>query len=215
MTVNLSKRLAIAEYDGSFLLGDESLDECEVCDRFNQLAEEAERLRCYESDANGFVEMLDSICWELESLGYRPNGYGGAENALTVTRKVVAEITTLRNELADIQNSERTILAEDCPTDEIHCGCVPTLRGEMERLVGDKEHAISQLTQQSIQLREQSDDLMSLGIRNEKLVEALGEIDKCCSPFDRDPLQRTINAVEYCQEIARTALDGQGGDGDG
>jgi hypothetical protein len=44
------------------------------------------------------------------------------------------EIERLREELADIRDGNRTILDEKCASDEVHCGCVPTLRGEVERL---------------------------------------------------------------------------------
>ncbi|MES0385793.1 MAG: hypothetical protein ABUJ98_14560, partial [Hyphomicrobium sp.] len=37
-------------------------------------------------------------------------------------------------ELADIRDGERKILEEKCAGDEKHCGCVPTLRKEVERL---------------------------------------------------------------------------------
>jgi hypothetical protein len=40
----------------------------------------------------------------------------------------------LADELQDIRDSEQTILDEKCASDEVHCGCVPTLRGEIERL---------------------------------------------------------------------------------
>jgi hypothetical protein len=40
----------------------------------------------------------------------------------------------LREELADIRDGEQTILAEKCASDEVHCGCVPTLRKEIERM---------------------------------------------------------------------------------
>jgi hypothetical protein len=44
------------------------------------------------------------------------------------------EIEQLREELADIKDGNRIILDEKCASDEVHCGCVPVLRGEVERL---------------------------------------------------------------------------------
>ena len=45
----------------------------------------------------------------------------------------------------------------------------------------------------------------------ERLREALKKITTCCSPFDLDPLQRALNAVEHCQRLARAALHAEGG----
>lgn len=42
---------------------------------------------------------------------------------------------------------------------------------------------------------------------NDKMREALEAIDKCCSPYSLDPLERAINAVEYCRQVARAALE--------
>lgn len=49
----------------------------------------------------------------------------------------------------------------------------------------------------------------------ERLREALEKVKECCSPFDLDPLQRALNAVEHCQEIARAALHTEDAEGGG
>jgi hypothetical protein len=54
--------------------------------------------------------------------------------------------------------------------------------------------------------REHTTKIERLLAENERQAKALEEIKVCCSPFDLDPLQRALNAVEYCQEIARAAL---------
>jgi len=88
-----------------------------------QLAEEVERLRKRKCKTCGENLEVGEIG---RRLGFRPDilalKLGQAEK----------ENTRLAEELADIQNSQRIILAEDCPTDEVHCGCVPTLRDELE-----------------------------------------------------------------------------------
>jgi hypothetical protein len=38
------------------------------------------------------------------------------------------------DDLAYRNQSDRRVLADECPADERHCGCVPTLRREVERL---------------------------------------------------------------------------------
>ncbi len=48
---------------------------------------------------------------------------------------LISEVERLREELADIENSHRFVMAEDCPTDEVHCGCVPILKAENARLL--------------------------------------------------------------------------------
>ncbi len=44
------------------------------------------------------------------------------------------ELERLRAELADIHDQHRRVMSEKCPTDEVHCTCVPVLRREVERL---------------------------------------------------------------------------------
>lgn len=57
-----------------------------------------------------------------------------AEEYLDQTGRLRKETTQLVDELQDIRDSERIILDEKCASDEVHCGCVPTLRREIERL---------------------------------------------------------------------------------
>ncbi len=61
--VDLDERLAINENDGSFLIGERSLDECEVCDAFNQLADEVERRR---ENCIGYAKMI-SILTDIDA----------------------------------------------------------------------------------------------------------------------------------------------------
>ena len=48
--------------------------------------------------------------------------------------KLERERDEARAELDDIKESTKFVMAEDCPTDEIHCGCVPILKTENARL---------------------------------------------------------------------------------
>jgi len=107
----------------------------------------------------------------------------------------LAENDRLREELADIQNSERIILAEDCPTDEVHCGCVATLRGEVEglRVKVDSEGAVLAMA-----------------------VDRLGGIVEGHATARLNFLQRIdeLRDIEHrfrCLE-GKEALDGQGGE---
>jgi hypothetical protein len=50
------------------------------------------------------------------------------------THELHLMVVQLREELADIKDGNRIILDEKCASDEKHCGCVPVLRGEIERL---------------------------------------------------------------------------------
>jgi len=45
-----------------------------------------------------------------------------------------AEVERLEAELADWRETQRSVMAEKCPTDERHCTCVPMLRKEIESL---------------------------------------------------------------------------------
>ena len=56
-------------------------------------------------------------------------GSGGAHS------KRASLVERLCETLQDIRDGERIILEEKCASDEIHCGCVPTLRGEIDRLM--------------------------------------------------------------------------------
>jgi hypothetical protein len=44
------------------------------------------------------------------------------------------ELRAAQAELADRRDSDQRILSEQCPSDEQHCACVPTLRREVARL---------------------------------------------------------------------------------
>jgi hypothetical protein len=45
----------------------------------------------------------------------------------------------LEDELADIAEEHRQVMAEECPTDEKHCTCVPILRAEIDSLTAENE----------------------------------------------------------------------------
>ena len=47
-----------------------------------------------------------------------------------------ARVRELEAEAADWRDAHRRVMAEDCPSDEHHCACVPALRVEAERLRG-------------------------------------------------------------------------------
>lgn len=47
----------------------------------------------------------------------------------------------LEAELQDIKDSYRHVMEEKCPTDEVHCTCVPALRAEVARLRKALENA--------------------------------------------------------------------------
>ena len=38
----------------------------------------------------------------------------------------------LSEELEDYHNAEKFVLSEDCPTDEVHCGCVVILKKQIK-----------------------------------------------------------------------------------
>ena len=42
------------------------------------------------------------------------------------------ELAKLETELSDIKESHRIVMDERCPSDEVHCTCVPILRAENE-----------------------------------------------------------------------------------
>ena len=44
------------------------------------------------------------------------------------------EYEKLKDELADIRESHRIVMSEECPSGEVHCTCVPILGAENEKL---------------------------------------------------------------------------------
>jgi len=52
-----------------------------------------------------------------------------------------AENERLKGVIADYRQDIARVLDEQCPTDERHCGCVPILRAEIERLRGALDSA--------------------------------------------------------------------------
>ena len=48
-----------------------------------------------------------------------------------------AAIEQMTEELQFIKETYQHVMAEECPTDEVHCACVPVLRAEIERLRGE------------------------------------------------------------------------------
>ena len=50
------------------------------------------------------------------------------------SRQLELENAELREWKADVEDSHRRIMSEQCPTDEVHCTCVPILRRENAEL---------------------------------------------------------------------------------
>ncbi len=53
-----------------------------------------------------------------------------------------AENKRLKDELKDYHNAEKFVLGDDCPTDEVHCGCVVILKKQIK----DQNDQIRKLT---------------------------------------------------------------------
>jgi len=60
--------------------------------------------------------------------------------------KHAREISTLQSRIAELEaqakdwhDNQRTIMQEKCPTDEVHCTCVPTLRKALTEANEDAE----------------------------------------------------------------------------
>ena len=94
----------------------------------------------------------------------------------------------LADELQDIQDGNRIILEEKCASDEVHCGCVPTLRGEIERLkgrIGDYQDASSQ----------KSEIICGQDDENARLRAALEKIERG-GPWDSKSIARAALEVK-------------------
>ena len=53
-----------------------------------------------------------------------------------VTAKLRAELAAANEKLADWENAAKFVHDEKCSGDEMHCACVPVLRGEVEVFIG-------------------------------------------------------------------------------
>jgi len=65
--------------------------------------------------------------------------YGMFINALREIVSLNEEIDNLRYIIEDYREGIAKVLDEKCPSDEVHCGCVPILRQEIERLKRNKK----------------------------------------------------------------------------
>ena len=71
--------------------------------------------------------------------------------------KLEASLARVTAERDDYRDSARKVLAEECPSDEQHCACVPVLRKENARLrekLKDLDEASARLVRTNERLRE-------------------------------------------------------------
>lgn len=141
---------------------------CEVCKAGRLMAEEVEARRAAEDREQVLKEEIEGLRKKLEAEAERPaicaycnegvyvNDADGLkrlrkhveqECPLHPIRKVEAERVALQAQLDELQEQHRRIIAEECPTDEKHCGCVPALRGEIGQLQGENERLKAALHQ--------------------------------------------------------------------
>ena len=59
-----------------------------------------------------------------------------------------SKVAVLCAELTEIKEIHRTVMEEKCPTDEVHCACVPILRAQRDAL----EKEIKDLANASIEI---------------------------------------------------------------
>lgn len=64
--------------------------------------------------------------WQNESLQSRAT--------IKLLSESTSELTELREWKADVEESHKRIMSERCPTDEVHCTCVPVLKAELTEL---------------------------------------------------------------------------------
>ena len=77
------------------------------------------------------VEWLESMPW------WKELPYAQLEAKLLAHQENEGDecpLCQLEAELSDIKESHRIVMDEKCPSDEVHCTCVPVLRAENEAL---------------------------------------------------------------------------------
>jgi hypothetical protein len=94
----------------------------------------------------------------------------------------MGEIERLREELADIKDGNRIILDEKCASDEVHCGCVPTLR----KVIAGHLAAHVVMGDEIAKLRDQ------LTIARDELIAKRGDLDEISSGAAVDVLIQNI-----------------------
>jgi hypothetical protein len=118
------------------------------------------------------------------------------------------QIERLTARLADWEDDRAKILNEVCPSDEVHCGCVPVLRAGVERLKGIEKalremydtlaNAIS--TDTSLSSSDLADMAKRLTADNARMAEACLLMHACGFAMKKDERGRLYvcrNGVDY------------------
>ena len=83
----------------------------------------SERIR---EDAEEMMELKDRLmAHEGQAINF------GDMDGASLIRDARERIALLESSLAEVKETTKRIMAEECPTDEIHCTCVPYLRIEL------------------------------------------------------------------------------------
>ena len=75
-------------------------------------------------------EVMEALPKELHKLYFYADACQVEHDEAADTMKLCRLLAEKVRELRDVDR----VLSEECPTDELHCGCVPALRREIERL---------------------------------------------------------------------------------
>ena len=119
-----------------------------------------------------------SESWECSTCGTSFECRPGEKAAVSIADRRIAE---LEAELADIHETHREIMAEECAPDEMHCTCVPVLRAEVERLKADCIGWKTALARDHDAWQQCRDDTLHgiEGFDNDQVNEVLGILDEC------------------------------------
>ena len=110
-------------------------------ERANHAQTGAELIECQKARESDSVRFTHLQC-ERDALQERLAAAEGEYIRLgTILQQVQAERSELARQNMELQEKYQRIVAEECPSDEKHCGCVPALREEIGRLKSAVEEA--------------------------------------------------------------------------
>ena len=126
-------------------------------------------------DNGDYVPVKDLTALRTENERLRERIECPVANPLIVAKieRLQDENTNLRDELSVIAEEHRMVMSEKCPSDEMHCTCVPVLRREIARLREAKRELVETLEKCCESFR---DNLSKYAYKNEpSMLSALNK----------------------------------------
>ena len=109
-------------------------------------------------------------CWICRKLAGK--GSAGVDEDKLCVDHLRSEYLRLRDQLQEIQEVQDAVMSEKCAGDEVHCTCVPVLRGEISRLNDECIKAKDYMVSLSATVTSMANENAALSEKLARLVEA-------------------------------------------